>query len=103
MFSAGAEAPVRYALRKQQAVRAYRRAATVGDVDAPAARALLASADCSEAQADAIHALTSLCRAADRFVLPPAERETAIEPTQAPLAHRQAVGFGFLSRPKEKP
>ena len=103
LFSAGVEAPVRYALRKQQAVRAYRRAGAVGDIAAPAARELLASADCSEAEADAIHALTSLCRASDRFVLPPAARETAIEPMQAPLAHRQAAGFGFLSRPKEKP
>jgi nitrate reductase beta subunit len=102
LFSAGAESPVRYALRKQQAVRAYRRATTVGDIDNGAALEMLASADCTEGQADAIHTLTSLCRARDRFVLPPAARETAIEPMQPPLAHKQASGFGFLS-PKEKP
>jgi nitrate reductase beta subunit len=101
LFSAGAEAPVRYALRKQQAVRAWRRAATVGDVDRATALAMLASADCSDAQADAIHRLTSLGRARDRFVLPPPAREMAVEPAQPPLAHKQSAGFGFLGRPKE--
>jgi nitrate reductase beta subunit len=102
LFSAGADAPVRYALRKQQAVRAWRRMTTVGDVDRTTALAMLASADCSDAQADAIHRLTSLGRTRDRFVLPPPARETAVEPTQPPLAHKQAAGFGFLSRPSER-
>jgi nitrate reductase beta subunit len=101
MFAAGQDAPVRYALRKQQAVRAHRRALTVGDVEPAAAARLLADADCSPADAEAIHRLTSLCRVSDRFVLPAGHREAAIESLEDPLRHRQAAGLGFLSRPED--
>jgi nitrate reductase beta subunit len=97
MFGAGQEEPVRYALRKQQAVRAYRRSAAVGDLEPATADRLLGEADCSPAQADAIFRLTSLCRVADRFVLPPGSRESAIEAGQDPLEHKQTAGFGFLT------
>jgi nitrate reductase beta subunit len=83
LFAAGAEGPVRYALRKQQAVRAYRRAATVGDVTPAEAARMLDEADCSPAQAEAIYRLTSLGRAGDRFVLPPARRESAVQAAEA--------------------
>jgi nitrate reductase beta subunit len=103
LFSAGLESPVRYALRKQQAVRASRRAATVGDVDGATVRQMLSAADCSEVQADAIYRLTSLCRIGDRFVLPAAAREMAIEESQPPLTHKQNAGFGFLIPRRERP
>jgi nitrate reductase beta subunit len=103
MFGAGQEAPVRYALRKQQAVRAHRRAATVGDIAPEALDRLLAAADCSPAEADAIYRLTSLCRASDRFVLPPGHREAAIQTLEPPLAHRASTGLGFLAQPGQKP
>ncbi len=99
LLAAGQEAPVRYALRKQQAVRAQRRALTVGDVEPATAERLLAAADCSAAEADAIYRLTSLCRVSDRFVLPPARRESAIQSLEDPLEHKQSAGFGFLARP----
>ena len=76
LFSAGDDGPVRYALKKQQAVRAQRRALTVGDIAAEVVDRHLKSADCSPAEADAIYRLTSLCRTGDRFVLPPAHRES---------------------------
>ncbi len=79
LFGAGDEAPVRYALRKQQAVRAYRRAATVGDLAPDVAAGLLREADSSPEQAEAIYRLTSLCTAADRFALPSSSRESAVE------------------------
>jgi nitrate reductase beta subunit len=93
MFSAGQEEPIRYALRKQQAVRALRRSITVGDIAPAAADRQLAAADCDREQADAIYRLTSLCRAADRFVLPPGQRESAAE---EPAAQKQTAGFGFM-------
>jgi nitrate reductase beta subunit len=96
MFGAGQEAPVRYALRKQQAVRAYRRAMAVGDVEPAAAERLLAEADCSAPEAEAIHRLTSLSRVPDRFVLPPGRRESAIQTLEDPLEHKRTAGFGFL-------
>jgi nitrate reductase beta subunit len=99
LFGAGQEAPVRYALRKQKAVRWYRRALTVGDVSQETALRMLSEADCTPEEADAIYRLTSLCTFNDRFVIPPAHREEAIQMLEDPLEHKQGVGFGFLSGP----
>jgi nitrate reductase beta subunit len=100
LLGAGNTGLVRYALRKQMAVRHYRRSVTVGDVDGEVVKRLLREADCSTEEAEAIYQLTSLCNADDRFVIPPAHREEAIEMTKDPLEHKQSVGFGFLSGPK---
>ncbi len=100
LFGAGHEAKVRYALRKQKAVRWWRRARTVGDVDMATAERMLREADCSPEEAEAIYELTSLCTFEDRFVIPPMHREEAIEMLEDPLGHKQSVGFGFLSGPR---
>jgi len=100
LFGAGHEGKVRYALRKQKAVRWYRRALTVGDVPMEVAERMLREADCSPEEADAIYRLTSLCTVEDRFVIPPAHREQAIEMLDDPMAYKQGVGFGFLSEPR---
>ncbi len=99
LFGAGQEAPVRYALRKQKAVRWYRRALTVGDIPQETALRMLHEADCTPEEAEAIYRLTSLCTFDDRFVIPPAHREEAIQMLEDPLAHKQGAGFGFLSGP----
>jgi nitrate reductase / nitrite oxidoreductase, beta subunit len=101
LLAGGDESSVRDALRKQQAVRWHRRAATVGDVDAGLVQRRLAEADCSPEQAEAIYRLTSLASAAERFVLPPASREEAIEATEHPLAVKQRTGFGFVAGPRK--
>ncbi|MCC6744831.1 MAG: nitrate reductase subunit beta [Acidobacteria bacterium] len=100
LFGAGHEAKVRYALRKQKAVRWYRRAITVGDVDMETAMRMLTEADCTVEEAEAIYKLTSLCTFDDRFVIPPAHREEAIQMLEDPMEHKQSVGFGFLARPR---
>ena len=100
LFGAGHEGKVRYALRKQKAVRWYRRALTVGDVDVALAERILAEADCSPEEADAIYRLTSLCTFDERFVIPPAHREEAIQMMEDPQEFKQGVGFGFLSEPR---
>jgi len=100
LFGAGVEGPVRYALRKQKAVRWYRRFKTVRDVDEKTALRMLSEADCSPEEADAIYDLTSLCTFDDRFVIPPMHREEAIQMMEDPLEHKQGVGFGFLSAPR---
>ena len=79
LFADGEEAPVRYALRKEIAVRASRRAAAGGDVDRAEADRLLCEADCTESDADEIYRLTTIATAADRFVVPPSFREQAVE------------------------
>ncbi len=100
LFGAGHEAKVRYALRKQKAVRWYRRAITVGDVDMETAMRMLTEADCTVEEAEAIYKLTSLCTFDDRFVIPPAHREEAIQMLEDPMEHKQSVGFGFVARPR---
>lgn len=100
LFGAGHERHVRYALRKQKAVRWYRRALTVGDVDAATAERMLHEADSSPKEADAIYRLTSLCTFQERFVIPPAHREEAIQMLKDPREHQRSVGFGFLAGPR---
>ncbi len=100
LFGAGHEAKVRYALRKQKAVRWYRRSLTVGDVPMEVAMRMLAEADCTPEEAESIYRLTSLCTFEDRFVIPPAHREEAIQMLEDPMEHKQSVGFGFLSKPR---
>jgi len=100
LFGAGDEAGVRYALRKQKAVRWYRRAITVGDVAMDVAERMLAEAGSSREEAEAIYRLTSLCTFEDRFVIPPMHREEAIEMLDDVQEYKQAAGFGFLSGPR---
>jgi nitrate reductase beta subunit len=100
LFGAGHDGKVRYALRKQKAVRWHRRALTVGDVDRAAADRMLREADCSAEEAEAIYRLTSLCTFEDRFVIPPMHREEALQMLEDPMEHKQAAGFGFLAAPK---
>ncbi len=100
LLGAGNESLVRYALRKQKAIRLYRRALTVGDVDDKTAHRALLEADCTPEQAEAIYQLTSLCTFEDRFVIPPMHREEAIQMLEEPDGHRQSVGFGFNQGPR---
>ncbi|MGD9898587.1 MAG: nitrate reductase subunit beta [Calditrichaceae bacterium] len=100
MFAAGNNSKIRYVLKKQMAVRNYRRAVTVGDIEMNVAEKMLLEADCSVAEAESIYKLTSLCTFNDRFVIPPSHREEAIEMMKDPLEHKQSVGFGFREEPK---
>jgi len=100
LFGAGHQGKVVYALKKQKAVRTYRRAVTVGDIDMKTAEKMLLEADCTVEQAEAIYGLTSLCTFDDRFVIPPMHREEAIEMMKDPHEHRTSVGFGFVEAPE---
>jgi len=100
LFGAGHEAKVRYALRKQKAVRWYRRTLTVGDVDRTTAERMLREAECSVEEAEAIYRLTSLCTFEDRFVIPPSHREEALQMLEDPMEHLESAGFGFLEEPR---
>ncbi len=100
LFAAGNEGKVRYALRKQLAVRIWRRHVTVGDVPEEAARQALAEADCTAEEADEIYRLSALATWDDRFVIPPFQREMAMEMMTDPHEHRSAAGFGFRDAPR---
>ncbi len=100
LFGAGNEGVVRYALRKQQAVRLYRRAMTVGDLDPLAVSRALSEADCSEVQAEEIYALTALAGEEERFVIPPMHREEAIELLDGDTLAAKGAGVGFRRGPE---
>jgi nitrate reductase beta subunit len=100
LFGAGHQGKVVYALKKQKAVRMYRRAVTVGDIDMKTAEKILTEADCTVEEAEALYRLTSLCTFDDRFVIPPMHREEAIEMMKDPHEHRSETGFGFVQAPE---
>lgn len=99
LFSAGNSGILKYTLKKQMAIRQYRRAVTVGDVTMEAAKKMLLDADCTVEEAEEIYRLTTLCKFEDRFVIPPAHREEAIEMLKDPLEYKQQVGFGLREEP----
>ncbi len=47
-----------------------------------------------------MYKLTSLCTFEERFVIPAAHREEAIEMMKDPLEHKQEMGFGFRDEPE---
>jgi len=100
LLGGGNTGHVTYALRKQMAVRLYRRAITVGDVNQETVDQALHDADLTAEQAEEIYRLTALCTFDDRFVIPPMHREEAIEMMQDPQEHKRSAGFGFLSAPR---
>ena len=100
MFSGGNVGKLRYALKKQLAVRIWRRHVTVGDMDEEKARVALAEAECTPDEADDIYKLSALATFEDRFVVPPFQREMAIEMLDDPHEHRSNAGFGSRVSPK---
>jgi nitrate reductase beta subunit len=100
LFGAGHDAKVRYALKKQMAIRSYRRAVTVGDIEPHVANQMLREADCTPAEAEAIYKLTSLCTFEERFVIPPMHREEALEMMEDPMDHKRETGFGLVGKPQ---
>lgn len=91
---------MRYAMKKQMAVRLWRRALTVGDVDVDVAKRALREADCSPEEAEEIYKLTSLPTFEQRFVIPPSHREQAIEVLKNPLENKGLAGIGFREAPE---
>jgi len=100
LFAAGHEGPVRFAMKKQMAVRLWRRALTVGDIDVETAKRALAEADCTPEEAEEIYKMTSLPTFEDRFVIPPSHREQAIEVLKNPLENKGLAGIGFREAPE---
>jgi nitrate reductase beta subunit len=100
LFAAGNEEQVRYSLRKQQAVRQFRRAATASDIAAETVASSLSAADCTQEEAEAIYRLTVLSAAAERFVIPPLHREASIETAVETGAAQAPAGFAHAARGK---
>lgn len=91
---------MRYSLKKLLAVRWWRRFKTVGDVQEATVLRALSEADCSPEEADAIYQLSALPLFDQRFVIPPAHREEAIEAFAEVRTQKSSTGFGFRFAPK---
>jgi nitrate reductase / nitrite oxidoreductase, beta subunit len=98
LFSAGDTGAVALRLKKLMAVRLHRRQVTVGDVNPQTLDAALTETRLTPELADDIYYLTTLAKFDERFVVPAAHREQAIEMLQESGdvgAAKGEVGFGF--------
>jgi nitrate reductase beta subunit len=91
LFGAGNEAPVRIALQRQLAVRAFRRSERV---DGTPDTAVLEAAGLTVSQARAMHRLLALAHHHERFVIPTTRRERT---ANAPYIERGFTGFTELA------
>lgn len=102
LFSAGDTEKVKTRVKKLMAVRIYRRWKTVGDISKEKAINALNDVNLTTEMADAIYYLTSLAKFNDRFVIPPAHREEAIELTENTGDRKGSTGFGFKEGTTER-
>ena len=72
---------------------------TVGDISREHADGVLQSVGLDAQTADEIYYLTSLAKFEDRFVIPPAHREQAIEMLEFTGDTKGDTGFGFREHP----
>lgn len=100
LFSAGDTELIRNILKKMLAVRIHRRSVTVGDITKKEASRVLQDSGLSAETADAVFRLTSLAGYGDRFVIPPAHREEAIEAIENTFIRKENTGFGFREKPE---
>ncbi len=94
LFSAGDERAVKERLKKLMAVRIHRRHVTVGDITANKASEVLRDVGLSAEEADAIFRLTALAKFDERFVIPAAHREQAMELLEFTGDTKGSTGFG---------
>ncbi len=100
LFTAGDEEEIILVNKKLLAVRMYKRAETVGDLEQREVQRMLDEARTTPEEVEAIYRLTSLPSFEDRFVMSPFMREQAIESVQKPQTHKEEAGFGFTRPPK---
>lgn len=99
LFTAGNEKMIADVLKKMIAVRIHRRSTTVGDYNADEIKRAMSEVNLTADEADAIFRLTSLATFDERFVIPAAHREQAIEMIENTADYKGEAGFGFKERP----
>jgi len=99
LFGAGDEEIMAEKLKKLMAIRIYRRHVTVGDISKAKSDAALAEIGFDEATAEAVYKMTSLAKFDDRFVIPAAHREQAIEMLESTADVKGNTGFGWTPKP----
>jgi nitrate reductase beta subunit len=100
LFSAGNVDLVRYALKKQYAIRLHKRLETVGDMDPATVKRALEQVDTTEEEAEQVYRLTSLPTMEERYVIPPSHREEAMQMLNDDMwAEKGEAGLGFRELP----
>jgi nitrate reductase beta subunit len=99
LFSAGNTETIKTVLKKLMAVRWYRRDVTVGDQSKSQLEETLKQVGVDRKTADDIYRLTSLPTVNDRYVIPPAHREEALEMIEDAGDVKGNTGFGFHHKP----
>ncbi|MCC6763854.1 MAG: nitrate reductase subunit beta [Deltaproteobacteria bacterium] len=102
LFSAGDTEAVKVRLLKLMAVRIHRRRVTVGDISDQRADQALKEAGLTAAEAEDIYYLSALAKFNDRFVIPAAHREQAIEMMEFTGDVKGNIGFGFKADTAER-
>lgn len=104
LFAAGNEEIVRLVMKKQMAVRYFKRAQEVDDVDPEKVKRVLREAHVTPETAEAIYRMTALGNMENRYVMPPIQREEAIEGMGnngcSPEFCKGACGFGATQPPR---
>ncbi|MCC6697165.1 MAG: nitrate reductase subunit beta [Candidatus Hydrogenedentes bacterium] len=104
LFSAGNEDIVRTVMKKQMAVRYFKRAQDVDDIDPEQVKRVLREAHLTAEQAETIYTLTALGSLENRYVMPPIQREEAIEgaggPGCSPELCKGTCGLGAVQPPR---
>jgi nitrate reductase beta subunit len=99
LFSAGNGEKIKEVFRKLMTVRLHRRDKTVGDLNVKELNQALADTNMTREEADAIFRLTSLPLFDQRFVIPAAHREEAMEMLESTADQKGNTGFGFKETP----
>jgi nitrate reductase beta subunit len=99
LFGVGSEEIIKSVIKKQIAVRVHRRSVTVGDVDIQFVEKLLLDTGLTKETADEIYYMTSLAKFDDRFNIPAAHREQALEMLENTGDLKGSTGFGFIETP----
>jgi nitrate reductase beta subunit len=94
LFSVGNTDKIKEVLKKLMTVRYHRRKVTVNDVTDSFITNAFSETGYNADIADAVYRLTSLAKYDERFVIPPAHREEAIEMLKSSDDHKGDTGFG---------
>jgi len=103
LFTAGNQEHVRRTYQKLLAVRLYKRAEQVGDIDSGQVEAMLEETGMTAETCEDIFRLTSLPTFDERFVVPPMHREYAVELMGDPYTFKAEAGVGFREKPGRGP
>ena len=100
LFSAGNVEVVRQVMKRQMAVRYFKRAQELDDVEPVKVNSVLREAGISKEEAEEIYHLTTLAPLNERYVMPPIQREVNIDGTGcSPEACKGSCGLGATAEP----